>query len=194
MKKRKPKIISDKKKRGEWAESVFMARAAEHGLPVSKPWGEMSSYDFVIGKTGRFVSVQVKSTICEEGTGYECTVRGGHKAYPAGAFDFLAAFVVPADAWYFIPLKLIRGKRSIMLHPDSQTGEYENYREAWHLLREAAEGGEASETSAEETTAPVAASGRFPRNAVERMEAAANFARRQIEGNYLRPQKEREDG
>jgi hypothetical protein len=56
MKKRKPKIISDKKKRGEWAESVFMAGAAEHGLPVSKPWGEMSSYDFVIGKTGRFVA------------------------------------------------------------------------------------------------------------------------------------------
>jgi hypothetical protein len=81
-----------------------------------------------------------------------------------------------------------------MLHPDSQTGEYEGYREAWHLLREAAEVGEGSETSAEETTAPVAASGRFPRNAVERMEAAANFARRYLEGNYPRPQKEREDG
>lgn len=170
-----------------------MGRAAEHGLPVSKPWGEMSSYDFVIGKTGRFVSVQVKSTICREGTGYECTVRGGHKAYPAGAFDFLAAFVVPADAWYVIPLKLIRGKRSIMLHPDSQTGEYEKYREAWHLLREAAEVGGASETGAEEAAAPVAAPGRFPTNAVERMEAAANYARRYLEGNYPRPQKEREE-
>jgi hypothetical protein len=42
MKKRKPRIIQDKKKRGEWAESVFMARAGEHGLPVSRPWGEMS--------------------------------------------------------------------------------------------------------------------------------------------------------
>ena len=28
MQKRKPKIIQDKKKRGEWAESVFMARAS----------------------------------------------------------------------------------------------------------------------------------------------------------------------
>src|SRR5579863_4722772 len=85
MKKRKPRLIQDKKKRGEWAESVFMARAGEHGLPVSRPWGEMSSYDFVIGKTGRFVSVQVKSTISKLKTGYVCTVRGGHKAYAAGS-------------------------------------------------------------------------------------------------------------
>lgn len=207
MKKRKPKIIQDKKKRGEWAESVFMARAAEHGLPVSKPWGEMSSYDFVIGKTGRFVSVQVKSTICKEGTGYECTVRGGHKAYPAGAFDFLAAFVVPADAWYFIPLRLIRGKRSIMLHPDSHTGDYEKYREAWHLLREAAEfgaeaesGGDsadaesgagrvAGESDASEPGAGAMAAGRFPANALERMQAVEKYVRRYLEGGYPRPQK-----
>jgi hypothetical protein len=136
--------------------------------------------------------VQVKSTICEEGNGYECTVRGGHKAYPAGAFDFLAAFVVPADAWYFIPLKLIRGKRSIMLHPDSQTGEYEEYREAWHLLREAAEVGEASESGGE-AVAPAAASGRFPTNAFERMEAVANFVRQQMEGRNANMRKRSDD-
>src|SRR5580693_4078344 len=125
MKKRKPKIIPDKKKRGEWAESVFMARAAEHGLPVSRPWGEMSSYDFVIGKTGRFVSVQVKSTISKLKTGYVCTVRGGHKAYAAGSFDFLAAYVVIDDAWYIIPAKLIQGKECITLYPKSPTSKYE---------------------------------------------------------------------
>jgi hypothetical protein len=37
MPKRKPKIIKDSKQRGEWAESVFAVRAAENGLPVSKP-------------------------------------------------------------------------------------------------------------------------------------------------------------
>jgi hypothetical protein len=74
-----------------------MERAGAHGLPVSKPWGEMSSYDFVIGKTGRFISVQVKSTLSRLETGYVCTVRGGHKAYVAGSFDFLAAYVIPDD-------------------------------------------------------------------------------------------------
>ena len=183
MKKRKPKIIKDKKKRGEWAESVFMARAGEHGLPVSTPWGEMCSYDFIIGKTGRFCSVQVKSTICQLKTGYDCTVRGGHKAYPAGSFDFLAAFVVPEDTWYIIPAKLIRGKTSITLIPGSKTDTYEQYREAWHLLRDAAELG--GEVESAEQSAAVTEAGRFPTTAVGRMEAAANFVRRQMEGRNI---------
>jgi PD-(D/E)XK endonuclease len=137
LKKQKPRIIEDKKQRGEWAESVFMARANEHGLPVSKPWGELSSYDFVIGKTGRFVSVQVKSTLSKLKTGYVCTVRGGHRAYDTGSFDFLAAYVVPEDAWYIIPAKLIHGKECIALYPNSPAAKYEKYREAWEFLREA---------------------------------------------------------
>jgi hypothetical protein len=80
-KKRTPKII-DKKLRGEWAEMVFMTRATELGIPISKPWGEMRSYDFIVGRPRHFVCVQVKSTIAELGTGYVCTVRGGHKPYP----------------------------------------------------------------------------------------------------------------
>jgi hypothetical protein len=142
--KRKPKIIEDKKLRGEWAESVFMERAGAHGLPVSKPWGEMASYDFVIGKTGRFVSVQVKSTVSRLKTGYVCTVRGGHKAYAAGSFDFLAAYVIPDDTWYIIPAELIGGKEVLALYPKSRKAKYEPYREAWDLLRKAAEVSEGS--------------------------------------------------
>ena len=40
VKRRKPKIIKDKKKRGEWAESMFLVRAGERGLAASKPWGD----------------------------------------------------------------------------------------------------------------------------------------------------------
>jgi hypothetical protein len=39
-----------------------MVRAVEQGLPVSRPWRDSNSFDFVVGKPGRFVSVQVKST------------------------------------------------------------------------------------------------------------------------------------
>ena len=138
MKKRKP-AISDKKLRGEWAEMRFMVRAAEHGLHVSKPWGEMQSYDFIVGRPGRFVSVQVKSTIAELDNGYVCTVRGGHKSYAAGSFDFLAVYVVFEDAWYIIPAKEIQGQESVALYPNSKKARYEKYREAWHLLQEAAE-------------------------------------------------------
>jgi hypothetical protein len=183
MKKRKPGIIKDKKLRGEWAESVFMARASEYGLPVSKPWGEMCSYDFIIGKTGRFVSVQVKSTTSQLETGYVCTVRGGHKAYRPGSFDFLAAYAVLADAWYIIPAPLIRGKRSITLFPQSPNAKYqkyEQYREAWHLLREASQISEDAEPAAEEFPAPepeVAP----PSSAMGRMQTAANYFRRYME-------------
>jgi len=138
-KRRKPKIIKDKKERGEWAESVFIARAKEQGLAVSKPQGDSTSFDCVVGRPGKFAAVQVKSTIAtlESGKGYICSTCSSHKIYRAGAFDFLAAYVIPEDVWYIIPETKIRGMRSISLYPRSDDAKYEQYREAWDLLREA---------------------------------------------------------
>jgi hypothetical protein len=130
MGKRKPKI-SAKRLRGEWAEMVFVVRATEHGLPVCKPWGESRGYDFVVGVPGHFVAVQVKSTTCELREGYSCSVAG-HKPYPPGTFDFLAAYVVFEDAWYIIPAEKILGMECIALH--SRNSNYEEYRGAWRLL------------------------------------------------------------
>jgi len=135
MKKRKPKI-ADKKLRGEWAEMHFMVRATDHDLPVSKPWGDSRSYDFVVGRPGRFVAVQVKSTTLEvEDGGYACTVcGGGGKPYPPGSFDFLAAYVIYDDAWYIIPAEKILGFARVTVYPQSAKSKYAMYREAWHLL------------------------------------------------------------
>ena len=117
MKAQRPEIIRDHKKRGEWAESVFVSRAAENGLPVSKPSGDSTSFDFVVGHPGKFVAVQVKCTIArlQNGKGYVCSVKSNNKSYRAGAFDFLAAYVIPEDAWYIVPAKSIRGQGSICL-------------------------------------------------------------------------------
>lgn len=125
MKARKTKIIKDKKERGEWAESVFVARASEQGLPVSKPWGDSRSFDCVVGRPGKFVAVQVKCTITklESGKGYICSTCSSHKAYRAGAFDFLAACVIPEDAWYIIPAREIRGLKSISVHGGERGSE-----------------------------------------------------------------------
>jgi len=106
---------------------------------VSKPWGEMQSYDFIVGRPHGFASVQVKSTTTELGTGYACVVRGGHKPYAGGSFDFLAAYVVFEDVWYIIPAEKIQGKGCVALYPKSKKSKYEKYREAWKLLREAPE-------------------------------------------------------
>jgi hypothetical protein len=191
MKKRKPGIIKDPKARGEWVESVFMARAGEHGLCVSKPWGDSRSYDFVIGSPGRFVSVQVKSTICRSGGGYECCIRGkGNKAYASGSFDFLAAYVVLEEAWYILPARVVQDKETVCLFSKSKYARYEEYREAWHLLREASEGSGDGEASAENSAGVESVgSGRHPTNALGRMEAAMNFVKQRLERGGVDPQK-----
>jgi hypothetical protein len=209
--KRKPKIIQDKKLRGEWAEMQFMARTAEHGLPVSKPWGEMTRFDFVVGTPRHFVSVQVKSTAFKMDAGYNCTVRGSHTAYRPGSFDFLAALVVPEDAWYIIPAAAIRGKDSINFYPGSKTSKYEQYREAWHFLREAAGAGadhelhdqgqadqdrsvedvKGGELLGEKEREPSAANP--PTGAVGRMQAVESYVRNFFERGSAGPQKLRKE-
>jgi PD-(D/E)XK nuclease superfamily protein len=192
MKKRKPRIIRDPKVRGEWVESVFMARASEHGLAVSKPWGDSRSYDFVIGRPGRFVGVQVKSTVCRSGGGYECCIRGkGNKAYRRGSFDFLAAYVVVKDAWYIIPAGAVEGKETVCLFSKSKYARYEGYREAWQLLREAPDGEAAEGESCAEDSAGAESAGdqRPPVSAAGRMEAAMNYFRQRLERGGVDPQK-----
>jgi hypothetical protein len=182
MNKRIPKIIEDKKDRGQWAESVFTARAAENGLPVSRPFGDTRGFDCVVGNPGKFVAVQVKSTVAklENGKGYICSVCSSHKAYQVGSFDFLAAYVVPEDAWYIIPAKLIPGQRkSISLcTTDSGEGRYEQYREAWHLLREASACEESHfSQSQEEVEQPQIPAG----PTVARMQGSMSFFRNYLE-------------
>ncbi len=189
MKKRKPGIIKDKKERGEWAESVFIARAKEHGLPVSKPTGDSHSFDCVVGRPGKFAAVQVKSTVAkiESGKGYICSTCSSHKAYRAGAFNFLAAYVIPEDAWYIIPAAEIRGLKSISLCTDGGEGKYEPYRETWHLLREASgwEEGKSPllpETGRNGAPKEEATTDETPMGAgVERMQAAFGHFRRYLQ-------------
>jgi len=177
MKKRKPKIIKDKKERGEWAESVFTARAAEHGLPVSKLVGDSRSFDCVVGRPGRFVAVQVKCTVArtENGEGYICSVCSSHKVYRAGSFDFIAAYVVLEDVWYIIPAKLIRGLRSVSLCTTGSEAKYEGYREAWDLLRKATGCDEASGEAGSEPRESAVGPG------MARMQTAMNAFRNYLE-------------
>jgi hypothetical protein len=170
--KKQKKPGNDYKKRGEWVELKFLAEAAQRNLPTSKPYGDSENFDVVVGRPGKFVGVQVKSTasLSQTKVGYECKVRTGQQAYAAGAFDFLAAYIVPENVWYIVPAKLIHGKRSIMLCPNLPTAKYEQYREAWNLLQEAV-------GVKEEPTLPVEESA--PANRMEaRMMGAFNFVRK----------------
>ena len=127
--------IKHPKLRGEWAELRFMTCAAEHGLCVTKPWGEMARYDFAVEHEGHFVRVQVKSTMFKDRGGYSCTVRGCRGPYEGDPFDFVAAYLIPKDLWYIIPAEKVRGQGSIALYPNLKKSKYGPYKEAWHLLR-----------------------------------------------------------
>jgi hypothetical protein len=177
VKRRKARTIKHPKARGEWGESVFMMRAVEHGLPVSRPWGESNSFDFVVGKPGRFASVQVKTTTVKNGGGYVCAIRQNNAKYARGSFDFVAAYVIPEDLWYIIPAKMVAGLGYVTLCSNSEEAKFEEYREAWHLLREAA-GMEAATADPEERAAEAEEETKGP--AEERVQNTFDFMRRRL--------------
>jgi len=129
--------IKHPKIRGEWAELRFMARAAEQGFAVNKPWGESCHYDFVVQFNKCLLRVQVKSTMYREGSNYCCILRRPGARYQKDDFDFLAIYVIPRDLWYIVPVAvaLAKGQR-IYLNPDSDGSIYASYREAWSQLKE----------------------------------------------------------
>ena len=112
-----------------------MIRAAEHGLSVTRPWGETSRYDFVVEHKAHFARVQVKSTMFKQGRSYYCSVRGSRGPYVGDPFDFVAAYLIPEDIWYIIPVERFKGQGTITLIPNNKNSKYKQNEEAWHLLR-----------------------------------------------------------
>ena len=128
----------------------------------------------------------MKSTTVANGGGYVCMLRRQGKAYGRGSFDFIAAYVVPEDVWYIIPATKLRGREYVNLCSNSKQAKNEEYREAWHLLRKAAELGGEAETDAVEP----AAGAELPMGVLGRMEAVEDYCRRVFEGKYPRRVKE----
>jgi len=124
------------KARGEWAELCFMTRAAGLGLRVSKPWGENAPYDFAVDHNGHFFRVQVKCTSKKRLQSYVCTVSNKRGPYSPDQIDFIAAYVIPADTWYILPLAALRRSFDVWLNPHRPHSKYSEYKEAWHLLQQ----------------------------------------------------------
>ena len=121
------------KQRGEWVEMRFMARAAEEGLHVSKPWGESTAYDFIVEHARRCLRIQVKSTMTHRDNGYICHLVGSNRMpYVQGAFDFAAVYVLFSDVWFIAPQL---NTNAIFLRPGVRKSKNHQYEEAWHLLR-----------------------------------------------------------
>jgi len=127
--------IKHHKLRGEWAELRFMARAAEHGLCINKPWGDNSRYDFALEHAGKFLRMQIKSTTVRTGRSYICNLRANNQFYTGKEIDFVAAYIVSKNIWYIFPFDVVAKSGSVVLSPHLKTSKYGPYQEAWHLLR-----------------------------------------------------------
>jgi PD-(D/E)XK endonuclease len=135
MARRGKRLFDSYKRRGEWAELLFMTVASGRGFNIAKPWGESPRYDVAIEQDGRFLRVQVKSTEMWLGTCYLCQLYSfGRRAYNPKEIDFYAIYVLPADVWYIFPVKALAGMRTIALTPHLKGHKYEPYMEAWPLL------------------------------------------------------------
>jgi hypothetical protein len=142
---RRPKALttSYSKRKGEMAELIFAVKAASMGLAVSKPYGDSEPYDLVVEHKGRLLRIQVKSVFTTTRWGYSVAVARKrlrhHVRYSALEIDFIAAYVVPHDAWYIIPVAEIADSIHIRLYPEGTKkrdgGRFEKFREAWDLLR-----------------------------------------------------------
>jgi hypothetical protein len=129
-----------RKTRGELTEIRFLLMAASYGLVVCKPWGENHRFDFAVycKPTKRFYRIQVKSCISRKSGGYiVITKRSGDRRYTGREIDFIAAYIIPADAWYIIPNRALAGRKCIYVYPHKQhsRGIFAKYRDCWQLLR-----------------------------------------------------------
>jgi len=133
---------ADPKERGEWVELLFMANAARMGLKVAKPHGDSARYDVIVQGGGNLYRVQVKSTLFKRKECYECLCFWSRvsktrkaKIYSKDDIDIVAAYVVPEDSWFLIPVSEIRGI-TLYLPPRKRANvsKYGKYLEAWHLV------------------------------------------------------------
>ena len=56
--------------------------------------------------------------------------------YTAEDIDVLAAYIIPLDVWYVVPIEAIGAGTSLRLHPEGgcKVARFEHYREGWGLF------------------------------------------------------------
>jgi len=138
------------KRRGELAELAFTLKAASLGFGVARPYGDSERYDFILDardithtptRRPPLHRVQVKcSTQLIDGlyrVNSSRRVHGRALPYTAAEIDFFAAYIIPEDTWYILPVEVVAGRASLLFRrrKDRKPGAYDRYREAWRLLR-----------------------------------------------------------
>ena len=133
-----PRYTLPREHKGEWAEIEFLSKAHARGFIVSRPWGQNAPYDFIVQRHRLLHRIQVKSVWSKHNGQYIIRMsRSDCSLYRPHDFEFLAAYVVPENAWYIIPIAAISKRPSVAFYPHVKRsrGLLEKYRERWHLLK-----------------------------------------------------------
>lgn len=130
------------RQRGQIGELAFMRKAASLGLSFAKPWNEGERYDFIARVDTICWRVQVKSvsskSVSRSHYRIKTTGRNGplkQAPYSVNEIDFLVAYIHPEDIWYVFPSKIIEARKSLCVRPGSKRSRFEEYREAWKLMK-----------------------------------------------------------
>ncbi len=128
--------------RGDLGEVAFVHKAVSLGFVVAKPHGQLHRYDFIVEGGSGLLRVQVKACAYMKHGMYQACIwryeEGVAVAYTEPEIDFVAAYVIPEDTWYVLPVREVVGRRMVLFRPKGwlRSDPYAHYREAWHLLRE----------------------------------------------------------
>jgi PD-(D/E)XK endonuclease len=127
---------------GELGEVAFMHKATSVGFSLALPYGHIHRYDFIVEGGTNLWRVQVKTSTYLRG-GLYCVAlkrrtRRGLLAYTPAEVDFIAAYIIPEQTWYIVPLREIADRPFMLFRPKGYPHRdiYAHYREAWHLLRQ----------------------------------------------------------
>jgi len=85
-------------------------------------------------RRGHFLRVQVKCTIFQRGNSFKCHLDHNGLPYTPAQIDFFAAYIIPVDLFYILPLPATHSQPDILLTPHLKKSKYSPYKEAWHLL------------------------------------------------------------
>lgn len=112
------------KRTGELGEAAFLHQAAARGYKILRPWGDSERYDFVIDAGAGFRRIQVKCTESLNARGYQvqstfCDRRRKGKL-TRHDIDFLAAYIIPLDLWYIVPVQAFPASASLRFYPGSK--------------------------------------------------------------------------
>ena len=94
-------------RRRTWARRAYTL--AFFARMLNRAFGALPKlpYDLVIEINGRFL----------RGRSYKCHLDSNGHAYSPDQIDFIAAYIIPTDTWYILPIRPTKAQPDILLNP-----------------------------------------------------------------------------